>query len=54
MQLINTHRKCMQCEKTSLDLGKDKCSCGSYMHLVGFVYQPVIVNKEEKQQAHAS
>lgn len=54
MQLVNTHRKCMKCNSTILDLEKDRCSCGAYMHLVGFVYQPVIHKTDVKQQVQAS
>lgn len=54
MQLVNTHRKCMKCKETTLDLGKDRCSYGAYMHIVGFVYQPVIHKKDVKQQVQAS
>lgn len=40
MKLVNTHRKCLKCNVSTTDLNQDKCSCGSYMHLTGFIYQP--------------
>jgi len=54
VQLINTHRTCKMCKTTTLDLGKDRCSCGGYMHLIGFVYQPVVNKKDVNQQMVAS
>lgn len=45
MQLVNTHRKCMRCQTTSLDLENARCSCGAYMHLIGFVYQPAVIQQ---------
>ena len=54
VQLINTHRTCKVCKETTLDLGKDRCECGGYMHLIGFVYQPTVSQKRRKQQIQAS
>lgn len=48
VQLINTHRTCAACKSTTTDLGKDRCSCGGYMHLIGFVYQPAVRKKDIK------
>ena len=54
MQIINSHRKCMKCNTTTSDLEKDRCSCGAYMHMIGFVYQPPIVKKDAKKQLQVS
>lgn len=54
VQLINTHRTCKVCKETTLDLRKDRCSCGGYMHLIGFVYQPVVNQKSLEKQVQAS
>ena len=54
VQLINTHRTCKVCNTKSLDLGKDRCECGGYMYLCGFVYQPTVSPKGRKQQIQAS
>ena len=48
VQLINTHRKCAVCKSITTDLGKDRCSCGGYMHLIGFLYQPAVCKKDIK------
>lgn len=52
MKVVNTHRKCMKCNVKTTDLNQDKCKCGSYMHLVGFIYQPATMEKNSvKMQA---
>lgn len=49
MKLVNTHRKCMTCQNVTTNFEQDKCSCGGYMHLVGFIYQPEVVKKKKLQ-----
>lgn len=54
MTLVNTHRKCMVCQNTTKNLTQDKCKCGGYMHLQGFIYQPKTVMASEDTKAQAS
>ena len=54
MKLVNTHRKCMSCKTVTTDLSQDKCKCGGYMHLQGFIYQPTTVKVNEDTKAQAS
>lgn len=46
MTLVNTHRKCAVCKTSTTDLNQDKCKCGGYMHLQGFIYQPKAINRK--------
>lgn len=33
------YRKCFKCGAITEDINKDKCKCGSYMHIIGSYYQ---------------
>lgn len=54
MTLVNTHRRCAVCKTSTTDMNQDKCECGGYMHLVGFIYQPKVVKASETTKAQAS
>lgn len=54
MTVVNTHRKCLACQNVTTNLSQDKCKCGGYMHLQGFIYQPATVRVSENIKAQAS
>ena len=46
--MLVTYRKCYVCGHITTDLNKDKCTCGSYLYMMGQMYSPKVVAKKEK------
>lgn len=50
MQIAMTRRKCFVCGNVSTDLDVSICKCGAYMHMVGDMFTPKVVFKQESQK----
>ena len=48
MQVLVSHRKCMSCGTRTENLNQDKCSCGAYMYMIGFIAAPKVVQSNRR------